>query len=197
MTAVSRARRAAATASQAADAVLAWLQTPSGWIRPSAGASEHAREGSAQTHGGSQPAAEESAPLAASAAGLGPVTDAGSAPAAVIPRTQRTAAAPVERDPVPGHHHTPFRLAHTDWLHHRLLIAGPEADLAALRTAAAGAGTVPWQLDFDSVEEDLFHLLVAPPTPAGSLSAPARNLSLAGRGSWPGSCAKRRRAVMR
>ena len=36
---------------------------------------------------------------------------------------------------------------------------------------AAGAGTIPWQLDFDSLEDDLFHLLVA---------GPSRTLSLAG-----------------
>ena len=60
------------------------------------------------------------------------------------------------------------------------MITGPDADLAALRTAASGAGTVPWQLDFDRVEEDLFHLLAVPPAPAGALSAPARSLSLAG-----------------
>ena len=30
---------------------------------------------------------------------------------------------------------------HTDWLHHRVLITGPAADLAYLRAAAGGAGT--------------------------------------------------------
>ena len=57
----------------------------------------------------------------------------------------------------------------TDWLHHRLLITGPAADLVRLRAAAGGAGTVPWHLDFDRMEEDLFHLLVAPPARAGAL----------------------------
>jgi hypothetical protein len=71
-------------------------------------------------------------------------------------------------------------LDHTDWLHHRLLIAGPEADLASLRAAAVGAGTVPWHTDFDRMEEDLFHLLVAPPARAGALTSPARSVSLAG-----------------
>jgi hypothetical protein len=68
------------------------------------------------------------------------------------------------------------RLEHTDWLHHRLLITGPKPDLDDLRGTAGGAGTVPWHLDFDRVEEDLFHLLVAPPAHAGR----ARSLSLAG-----------------
>jgi len=76
--------------------------------------------------------------------------------------------------------HAPLRLAHTDWLYHRLQVIGPAADLDDLRTAAAGAGTVPWQLDLDRLAEDYFHLLVAPPACAGSLIPPARSLSLAG-----------------
>jgi hypothetical protein len=81
-----------------------------------------------------------------------------------------------ERDP----RHAPQRLAHTDWLYHRLRVTGPAADLAAFRTAAAGAGTIPWQLDLDRMEEDLFHLLVAPPAPAGAADSPPRRLSLRG-----------------
>ena len=170
------AAQVAAKASEAADAVLAWLQTQSGRIGPHPGRSEHASEGS-------EPSGEESAPLAApTAADIGPaMADAGSA------TTPVTRAVTADRDPAPGdrtreggHRHEPFQLCHTDWLHHRLLISGPEADLAALRAAAAGAGTVPWEVDFDRVEEDLFHLLAVPPAPAGSLSAPARSLSLAG-----------------
>jgi hypothetical protein len=180
MTAVPRAHRSAvittqavaAKASEAADTVLAWLQAQPGRIRPP---------------GGSEPATE--APALATPAAAEPGTAmaaADAAPDSVTPAAHR-AAAPNDRDPAPGerareggHRHTPFRLAHPDWLHHRLLIAGAEADLAALRTAAAGAGTLPWQLDFDRMEEDLFHLLVVPPAPAGSLTAPARSLSLAG-----------------
>jgi hypothetical protein len=64
--------------------------------------------------------------------------------------------------------------------HHRLLVTGPAADLVRLRSAAAGAGTVPWHLDFDHMEEDLFHLLVAPPARTGALEYRARSLSLAG-----------------
>jgi hypothetical protein len=63
-------------------------------------------------------------------------------------------------------------LAHTDWLHQRLIVSGPIADIAAFRTAAAGAGTIPWHLDLDRLEEDWFHLLVSPPAPQQrSLSA--------------------------
>jgi hypothetical protein len=56
-----------------------------------------------------------------------------------------------------------MRLAHTDWLHHRLAIMGTADQLAAFRRASAGAGIIPWQIDLDRLEEDVFHLLVAPP----------------------------------
>ena len=62
----------------------------------------------------------------------------------------------------------------TDWLHHRLLVAGPFGVLADFQAAARGAGTVPWRLDLDRMEEDLFLLLAAPPSPQ------RRRLSLAG-----------------
>jgi hypothetical protein len=50
----------------------------------------------------------------------------------------------------------PRHLAHTDWLHHRLIISGPVADIATFRGAVAGAGTIPWHLDLDRLEEDWF-----------------------------------------
>jgi hypothetical protein len=66
----------------------------------------------------------------------------------------------------------PCHLAHTDWLHHRLIVSDPAADIVAFRTAASGAGTIPWHLDLDRLEEDWFHLLVSPPAPQQrSLSA--------------------------
>ncbi len=68
----------------------------------------------------------------------------------------------------------PLRPAHTDWLHHRLLVAGPAETLADFQAAACGSGTIPWRLDLDHVEEDLFLLLAAPPPPQ------RRRLSLAG-----------------
>ena len=64
----------------------------------------------------------------------------------------------------------PLRLPHTDWLFHRLTVTGPGAAVAALRTAASGAGTIPWQLDLDSLAEDWFHLLVNPAHRALSLA---------------------------
>jgi hypothetical protein len=50
---------------------------------------------------------------------------------------RRSVLAPEQQEP-----HAPLRLAHTDWLHHRLRITGPARDVAALQTAAAGAGIV-------------------------------------------------------
>ncbi len=64
----------------------------------------------------------------------------------------------------------PLRLPHTDWLFHRLVVTGPVAPLAAFRAAASGAGTIPWRLDGDSLEEDWFHLLVNPAHRALSLA---------------------------
>ena len=59
----------------------------------------------------------------------------------------------------------PLRPRHTDWLHHRLLVAGPAGTLAGFQAAACGAGTVPWQIDLDRMQEDLFLLLAAPSPP--------------------------------
>ena len=86
-----------------------------------------------------------------------------------------TAAANVDplSDPQATEANAPLRLAHTDWLYHRLTISGPDDALAALRASAAGAGVIPWQLDLDRMAEDWFHLLVAPP------AGPSRGLSAA------------------
>ena len=66
----------------------------------------------------------------------------------------------------------PLRLAHPDWLAHQLTICGPGKAVAALRTAAAGAGIIPWRLELEQKEEDWFHLLMAPSAPQQcSLSA--------------------------
>ena len=60
----------------------------------------------------------------------------------------------------------PFHLAHTDWLFHHLDIEGPVAGLTAFASQAAGAGTIPWRLDLDLIEEDAFNTLAV----AGTLS---------------------------
>ena len=67
-----------------------------------------------------------------------------------------------------------LRPPHTDWLHHRLLVAGPAGTLADFQAAACGAGIIPWRLDLDRMEEDLFLMLAAPPPPQ------RRRLSLVG-----------------
>ena len=54
---------------------------------------------------------------------------------------------------------------------HRLTVTGPVAILAAFRAAASGAGTIPWRLDLDSLEENWFHLLVKPAHRALSVAA--------------------------
>ncbi|TLU70675.1 hypothetical protein [Lichenicoccus roseus] len=62
-------------------------------------------------------------------------------------------------------------LPDTDWLQHRLTISGPVQELARFRSGAAGAGVIPWQIDFEQLQEDWFHRLMA---------APARILSAQG-----------------
>jgi hypothetical protein len=51
------------------------------------------------------------------------------------------------------------------WVHNRLVIGGPADRLAAFQQAASGAGVIPWHYDYDRMEEDWFHLMVAPPPP--------------------------------
>jgi len=53
-------------------------------------------------------------------------------------------------------------------------VTGDPGEVAAFRTAAAGAGIIPWQPDLGAAAEDWFHRLVAPPAPQ------RRSLSLEG-----------------
>ncbi len=59
----------------------------------------------------------------------------------------------------------PLGLPNPDWLDHHLAISGPADEVARFRAAAAGPGVIPWHFDLDGAQEDLFHLLVAPPAP--------------------------------
>ncbi len=152
------ARSAADQASDAAEALSAWLAQ-----RQGAEASDAVPPAPAWE-------AEVSAPPDAA------VPDAAAAGAAAL--TDREGAAP---RPAPSKHRrgrgasaAPLRLPHPDWLQHRLTISGPEEKLASFRAAAAGAGIIPWQLDLDALAEDCFLLLAAPPAPQ------LRTLSLAG-----------------
>ncbi len=53
-------------------------------------------------------------------------------------------------------------LPNPEWLPHRLMVTGSIADLAAFRRAAAGPGSIPWIADYDRMEEDWGHGLLAP-----------------------------------
>jgi hypothetical protein len=154
--------RAAANAAATADALLAWLETQ---VRVGTNATPANNEGcpedivSAQEPVGS-PGVPEVSTLDVPAAAPTVYQDIRA------PRSTERAEAECQV--------APMRLAHTDWLYHRLAIVGAADQLAAFRRAAAGAGIIPWQIDLDRLEEDVFHLLVAPPPPR------PRTLSVAG-----------------
>lgn len=57
----------------------------------------------------------------------------------------------------------PQCLPDPDWLHHVLTVTGPRAQLDEFRAAATGAGVVPWSCDFDRLQEDWAHLMLAIP----------------------------------
>ena len=151
---------AAANVAATADALLAWLgtQARSGAAAPSVSDGHPVGAVSAPDSAGGEGVADaltHDVPATAPAAGASTI-----------------ATRPTER--TEAECRATSRLAHTDWLHHRLAIIGMAEQLAAFRRAAAGAGVIPWQLDLDRMEEDVFHLLAAPP------SAQPRTLSVAG-----------------
>ena len=135
--------RAAVVATQAADALLEWLdsQTARRPASSSAAPAETGLSGEAAESGSMEPGSEPAVVAAADQIGAS--------------REPRTGASAVEPP-------APMRLPTPDWLHHRLTISGPPVDVRRFRQAAAGAGIIPWQLDLDRMEEDYFHLLVAP-----------------------------------
>ena len=105
-----------------------------------------------------------------------PAADAADARASA-PSIMSGGGGPVRGSPAlvePVHAFPAMRLANTDWLHHRLTVIGPEQQVGEFRHAAAGAGTIPWVLDLDRMEEDWLHLLISPPAPQ------TRSLSVAG-----------------
>ena len=53
--------------------------------------------------------------------------------------------------------------AKPDWLYHRLILTGPTAELEKFAIAARGPGIIPWQLDYEILEEDIFNLAVSQP----------------------------------
>jgi hypothetical protein len=171
------AARAAARATETADTLTAWLRTqqPRVGVWPTATSADAAKPAAVDVE--ADVASHEPAPGTPGPALPGPAGPLGVATPAPAPTFDRGQSKQRGPSRLPS---LACSLPHTDWLHHRLLVTGPAADLAAFRQAAAGAGTIPWQLDLDRVEEDLFHLLVAPPAVAGALTPPARSLSLDG-----------------
>jgi hypothetical protein len=179
---VTRPRATAAKVAEAADALLDWLQTQStpagsppnprdpGAPAPSAVVPESPtevrsagdRKAAGDPHGDEGPGAVPAAPAQ-------DFPEPGDDP---DPREAARGAVQLARDH--AGRAAPLRLAHTDWLYHRLTVAGPQGEVAAFRVAARGAGVIPWHLDLDRLEEDCFHLLVSPPAPQH------RTLSLAG-----------------
>ena len=141
--------RAAVNAAATADALLAWLETQT-------------RVGATAAPAKSEGRLEEAASRTLDVPAMAPAAGQN------IGVMQ-----PIERAQV-AHRTAPMRLAHTDWLHHRLTIIGVANQLADFRRAAAGAGIIPWEIDFDRLEEDVFHLLAAPPP------SQQRTLSVAG-----------------
>ena len=158
---------AAAKATEAADALLDWLRTQPRADFAASPTNAHL-EGHSGVETGLDPAIPGPLPAAAASATPEPIEGPDPDDFGFEPRAAR---AP---DPDKPANRAPLRLAHTDWLHHRLTISGLQAEMTAFRQRAAGAGIIPWHLDLDRLEEDFFHRLVAPPSPQN------RTLSLAG-----------------
>ena len=60
-------------------------------------------------------------------------------------------------------HNAPPQHGHPGIMAPSLTVSGPAEQVEAFRTAASGAGVIPWQLDLDRMEEDFFLRLAAPP----------------------------------
>jgi len=152
--------RAAAQASDAADALLDWLNTQAPRTAPSDRPLVPAETGLAEEHG--------TEPVTFPAA----LSDPLSRNDAVERARPRRVPASCPSGPI-------MRLPNPDWLHHRLTISGPPVAVAAFKRAAGGAGIIPWHYDLDRMEEDFFHLLVTPAAAPGG-GQPQRQLSIAG-----------------
>jgi hypothetical protein len=176
-------RSAAAKATAAADAVLAWLReqpapvfaAPRGAPDPmSAEPQPGVDTASPEAYTAAHPEEDTRACPAADPTPIAPLPEgpepSGDRPAARSRQTSAPAGGQTTGD-------APLRLAHTDWLHHRLTVTGPASELAAFQAAAAGAGVIPWRLDPDRLAEDFLHLLIAPPPPhQRSLSLPGARI---------------------
>ena len=155
----------AAKVAAAADALLDWLQGPSSPTARRTGAALPPPDVALPDPAWPDMAWPDRPPTAPAAPVLPPVDPPRWPPDRPGPGAD-TQAAPTQA--------APLRLAHPDWLFHRLTVTGPADRVAALQGAAAGAGVIPWALDLDRLAEDLFLRLVAPPAPQ------QRSLSLTG-----------------
>ena len=151
-------RTAARKAEAAADAVLAWLDT------------QTAATATAEMPDTAADLASAAAAAASDARGVN-LTLADEpchvAPAGPVAEPIAEAAAPTRDNGAKSASGRAAAMApvHTDWLFHRLDITAPADDLHTFQTAACGAGAIPWHLDLDRMQEDLFLLLAAPPHP--------------------------------
>lgn len=50
-----------------------------------------------------------------------------------------------------------------NWIYQHVTVSGPAGAVAAFGEAARGPGIVPWRLDLDRIEEDIFHLAISQP----------------------------------
>lgn len=155
-------RGAASRTSEAADALLAWLrsQRREPIIEGAAKATTDAADPAAPIQRPEQPGDG----VVAGGTELVIATGTRTAP---VPNGGLSAAVRSRAIGAPDRTETgaPLCLPNTDWLYHRLTVTGPAAAVGGFSDAAAGAGTVPWQLDVELLEEDVFHLLAAPPPP--------------------------------
>jgi hypothetical protein len=85
------------------------------------------------------------------------------------PPHRRTATLPADLPTV-------LALPQPDWLQVTLTVTGPPDRIAVFREAAAGAGIIPWVFDYDRLEEDWFHLLMAPPAHQRAVSLPGARI---------------------
>jgi len=158
-------RRATQQTDAAADQLLDWLRSQRGAVPDQA----HGAPEKSEPSEGAGPSATPNVEAA-----LGEVEIVPAPPAAGTPYAAAVDARPVAAGEHPPASRALLLLPHPDWLHHRLVVTGATAAIADFQANACGAGAIPWTLDLDRVEEDLFHLLLAPPAPQ------RRRLSLAG-----------------
>lgn len=57
-----------------------------------------------------------------------------------------------------------------DWLRNVLTVTGPMEEMHRFRSAASGAGVIPWVLDLAGMEEDWFLSMASPPDGARAIS---------------------------